>query len=166
MARRRCFFSFHYELDSHRAAQVRSIGAIEGNQPVSDNDWESIKAGGDAAIRRWVGDQLQYRSCTLVLVGAKTANRKWINYEIEESWKRGMGVAGIRIHGLKDLNRRITSPGANPFDCVDVKPGGRKLSQVVKLYNPPGTNSKERYGWIKENLLAIVEEAIRIRQQY
>lgn len=83
---RRCFFSFHYEVDSHRAAQVRSIGVVEGNPAVSDNDWESIKAGGNAAIRRWIDKQLQYRSCTIVLVGARTANRKWINYEIEESW--------------------------------------------------------------------------------
>lgn len=163
---RRCFFSFHYEVDSHRAAQVRSIGVVEGNPAVSDNHWESIKAGGNAAIRRWIDKQLQYRSCTIVLVGARTANRKWLNYEIEESWGRGMGIVGIRIHGLKDLYGRISLPGANPFDYVNIKPGGLKLSQVVRLYNPSGTNSKERYAWIKANLASVVEDAIGIRKQY
>lgn len=37
---RNCFFSFHYEPDNWRAATIRQIGAIEGNQPAKDNDWK------------------------------------------------------------------------------------------------------------------------------
>ncbi len=33
---------------------------------------------------------MKYRSCTVVLVGENTANRKWINHEIVESWNAGM----------------------------------------------------------------------------
>lgn len=36
---RRVFFSFHYKPDNWRAAQVRNAGVVEGNTPVSDNDW-------------------------------------------------------------------------------------------------------------------------------
>jgi hypothetical protein len=36
------FFSFHYQPDNWRAPQVRNIGVVEGNQPVRDNDWETI----------------------------------------------------------------------------------------------------------------------------
>ena len=39
---RRSFFSFHYEPDASRAAQVRNMGMVDGNNPVSDNDWETI----------------------------------------------------------------------------------------------------------------------------
>jgi MTH538 TIR-like domain (DUF1863) len=42
---RKVFYSFHYEVDGWRASQVRNIGALEGNQPASDNDWETIKKG-------------------------------------------------------------------------------------------------------------------------
>ena len=42
---RRVFYSFHYKPDNWRAAQVRNIGAIEGNNPASDNDWEAVKKG-------------------------------------------------------------------------------------------------------------------------
>lgn len=48
---RRVFYSFHYELDSWRAAKVRNMGKLDGNQPVTDNDWESVAKGGDAAIQ-------------------------------------------------------------------------------------------------------------------
>jgi len=45
---RRVFFSFHYKPDNWRASQVRKMGDIEGDAPVSDNDWETITKGGDA----------------------------------------------------------------------------------------------------------------------
>lgn len=50
--KRRVFYSFHYDPDNWRAAQVRNIGSIEGNSPASDNDWETVTRGGDAAIKR------------------------------------------------------------------------------------------------------------------
>lgn len=161
---RRVFYSFHYKPDNWRAAQVRNIGSIEGNKPASDNDWETVKRGGDAAIKRWIAGQMRGRTCTVVLVGTDTANRKWINYEIVESWNEEMGVVGIRIHGLKDLDGNTSSMGHNPFDYINY--GNKKLSSVVKCYNPVGRNSKERYDWISEHLANAVEEAIRIRQQH
>lgn len=160
--KRRVFYSFHYKPDNWRAAEVRNIGAVEGNGPATDNDWETVKRGGEAAIKRWIAKQMDGRTCTVVLVGANTANRKWINYEIVESWKRGMGVVGIRIHGLKDRLRNTDTMGGNPFEHMKV--GQEKLSSIVKCYNPAGRNSKEKYGWIERNLKIAVEKAIRIRK--
>ncbi len=164
-AKRQVFYSFHYKPDCWRAAQVRSIGVIEGNRPAPDNDWEEIKGAGEDAIRRWINKQLEYRSCTLVLVGSETANRKWINYEIVESWNRGMGVAGIYIHGLMDNNKFVSHIGNNPFDYI-LLGGNIPLSSVAKCYNPIGANSKEIYDWISRNISAMVEEAITIRSKY
>lgn len=160
---RRVFFSFHYKPDVRRAAQVRQIGTLEGNKPASDNDWEKVTSGGDAAIKRWIAEQMKGRSCTVVLVGEKTANRKWINYEIVKSWEAGTGVVGIRIHGLKDTDGNTAAMGDNPFDFVIHEPTKKKLSSIVKCYNPAGTNSKDRYAWISKHLANAVEEAIKIR---
>ena len=55
---RRVFYSFHYKNDNWRAATVRNIGVVEGNSPASDNDWETVKKGGDAAIKRWIARSL------------------------------------------------------------------------------------------------------------
>ena len=163
---RRVFYSFHYEPDNWRASQVRNIGVIEGNRPATDNDWEAVKGGGDVAIRRWIARQMRGRSCTVVLVGAATANRKWINYEIERSWDEGMGVVGVRVHGLKDANGDTSPMGANPFQYAFSGRGlltrGR-LSSVIRCYDPAGRTSSDRYVWIREHLANAVEEAIRIR---
>lgn len=160
---RRVFFSFHYKPDVIRASQVRQIGALEGNKSASDNDWEKITSGGNTAIKKWIDDQLKGRSCTVVLVGQNTANRYWINYEITKSWNAGMGVVGIRIHGLKNIDGKIATIGSNPFGYINHNPTKKKLSSLVKCYNPAGSNSKERYAWISKHLVNAIEEAIQIR---
>ena len=163
--RRRTFFSFHYKPDAERAAQVRNMGMVDGNKPVSDNDWETVKKGGDPAIKRWIADQTYGRSCTVVLVGSNTARRKWINHEIIKSWDDGMGIVGIHIHGLKNLDGDTALKGSNPFDYITHGNTRKKLSSIVKCYTPSGSNSKERYAWIKKNLANAVEEAISIREE-
>lgn len=161
----RVFYSFHYVPDNWRASQVRNIGSIEGNKPATDNNWETIVRGGDAAIKRWIAGEMANRSCAVVLVGAATANRKWINYEIAKAWDDGMGVVGIRVHGLKDIKGNVAGAGKNPFDYVTDDGSGHKLSGIIKCYNPVGTNSKDRYAWIAKHLENAVEEAIQIRRQ-
>ncbi len=160
---RRVFYSFHYKPDNWRAATVRNIGVVDGNKPASDNDWETVKKGGDTAIKRWIANQMNLRTCTVVLVGTNTANRKWINYEIKKSWDDGMGVVGIHIHGLKNKEKRIFTKGKNPFDYIPHRKTGKKLSSIVKCYNPAGTSSQARYDWIKKHLSNAIEEAIKIR---
>lgn len=161
---RRVFYSFHYKPDNWRAAQVRNIGSIEGNNPASDNEWEAVRRGGDIAIKRWIAGQMKSRSCTVVLVGANTANRKWINYEIVKSWNDGMGVVGIHINGLKNAGGFVAKKGQNPFDFISLGDRGKKLSSIVKCYEPKGRNSNERYAWITKHLANAFEEAIHIRE--
>ncbi|MDP1743108.1 TIR domain-containing protein [Polaromonas sp.] len=160
---RNCFYSFHYVPDCVRASQVRQIGSIEGNKPARDNDWETVVGGGDAAIHKWIDEQMKGCSCTIVLVGAETANRKWINEEIAKSWNKGMGVVGIRIHGLKNFDQQTSTKGDNPFDYVHYGTNSEKLSSIVKCYDPAGVDSKARYAWIETHLANAVEEAIKIR---
>lgn len=163
---RKTFFSFHYKPDNWRAAQVRNMGVIEGNAPVSDNEWESITRGGDKAIEAWINSQLQGKSCTIVLIGTSTAGRKWIKYEIEKSWNGEKGLLGIYIHNLKDKDGNQSAKGRNPFDDSTIKRDNRKLSSIVKAYDPPYSTSKYVYDHIKENLASWVEEAISIRDKY
>ena len=194
--RRRVFYSFHYVPDNWRASQVRNMGVVEGNPPASDNDWESITQGGDAAIRRWIDDQMKGKSCVTVLIGSQTAGRKWIDYEIEKAWKDGKGLLGIYIHGLKNPIGDQSTKGANPFDKFTV--GQRKLSSIVRratwpckrstlpirsscsqggrslsvhmaevnAHNTPYQISTNVYDYIKTNLADWIEEAISIRSRY
>ncbi|MGE3961943.1 MAG: TIR domain-containing protein [Dehalococcoidia bacterium] len=163
---RRVFFSFHYKPDHWRASQVRNIGALEGNKPASDNDWEEVTNGGDTAIKKWIDGQMSGRSCAVVLIGANTSGRKWINYEITKAWNDGKGVLGIYIHNLKDSAGFQSSKGSNPFYNITHKPTGKRLSSIVMAYDPPFTTSTKVYGHIEDNIADWMEKAIEIRGQY
>lgn len=159
---RKVFYSFHYQPDNWRASTVRSIGKLEGNQPVSDNDWESVTRGGDAAIERWINDQMHGTSCLVTLIGNGTAGRKWINHEIRKAWDAGKGVVGIYIHNIKDRLGQQAGQGYNPFDQINLSNGNR-LSSIVSAHNPPYSDSKDAYNYIADNIEAWVNSAIAQR---
>jgi hypothetical protein len=163
---KKVFFSFHYKLDNWRVGQIRNIGAIEGSPAATDNDWETVKKGGDAAIQKWIDGQIAGRSCGIVLIGAETAGRPWIEYEIKKLWNDGKGVVGIYIHNLKDKDQNHTRKGANPFEAFSIRNGTIKLSSIVKAYDPPYTTSTYVYDYIKQNLESWIDEAIKIRANY
>jgi hypothetical protein len=161
---RRVFYSFDYESDCWRASMVRNIGVVEGNQAARDNGWESVHRGDAEAIMRWIDDELNGRSCTIVLIGAHTANSRWVNYEIAQSLDSGKGIFGIRIHRLLDQNQQESVAGPDPFKSLTL-PDGRPLSAIVPTYDPPGADSKEVYAHISEHLEQWIEAAIANRQR-
>ena len=161
---RKAFYSFHYIPDSWRASTIRNIGVIEGNQSVSDNEWESITRGGDSAIKSWIAQEMKGKSCVIVLIGSGTANRKWINHEIVKGWNDGKGVVGVHIHNILDKQLKHAVKGVNPFDYISY--GKDRLSSVVRAYDPPYYDSKDAYGYISANIEAWVEEAIAIRTRH
>ncbi|WP_415909247.1 TIR domain-containing protein [Oleiharenicola sp. Vm1] len=163
---KKVFFSFHYENDNWRAAQVRNMGLVDGSIPAKDNDWEAVKRGGDAAIQKWIDGQIAGRVCGIVLIGSATAGRKWIQYEIGKCWNDSKGLLGIYIHGLKDVNGFQGKMGNNPFADFTLKNGSVKLSDVVPTYLPPYSASTDVYAYIKDNLESWIDHAIRVRNTY
>ena len=161
---RRVFYSFHYKPDNWRAAQVRNMGIVEGNAPASDNDWETVTSGGEAAIREWINDQMFGKSCTIVLIGSQTAGRKWIKYEIEKAWNDGKGLLGIYIHNLKNGLGNQSVKGGNPLNGFSV--AGEQLSDIVRAYDPPYKSSTYVYAYIENNIADWIEKAIQIRGKY
>lgn len=163
--KRKVFYSFHFDNDVMRVQQIRNMGVIEGNEPVTPNEWETAKKtlGG---IEKWIDDNMKGKSCVVVLIGSETANRKWVRYEIVKAWNDGKGLLGIYIHNLVDPRTCKILPykgkcqqGQNPFDSIRLN-NGTLLSEYVKCYNPLSTDA---YNDIQNNLDSWVEEAIDIR---
>jgi hypothetical protein len=158
--KRQIFYSFHYDNDVFRVQQIRNMGVLEGNEPVSVNNWETVKKGGDKAIEKWIDDNMKYKSCVVVLVGEETHRRPWIKHEIKKAWTDGKGIVGIYIHNLKDPRTGKSNKGTNPFDQFTFKDGS-KLSSVVSCHNPDSTDA---YNDIKNNLNRWIEQAIKDRE--
>ena len=114
---RKVFFSFHYQRDLWRVNVVRNSGAFDGVAAAGFNDaslWEEAKRRGDDAVKKLVDDGLKGTSVTAVLIGAETANRKYVLYEIEKSIALGNGMLGIRINNIKDRDGLTDLPGLIP----------------------------------------------------
>src|SRR5580692_11614278 len=98
---RRVFFSFHYQEDIFRVNVIRNSGVALGNAAAGFQDaslWEKSKRQGAAAVKRLIDRALEGTSVTCVLIGQKTAKRRFVTYEIEQSVKRGNGLLGIHIN--------------------------------------------------------------------
>lgn len=163
---RKVFYSFHYELDSWRVSQVKKMGAVEGQSVLHSNEWESVAAGGDPAIQKWIDAQMAGKSCNVVLIGAETAGRKWVKYELRKAWGDGKGLLGIHVHNLLDSNSKYSAMGGNPFSGFTINDGKVALDSVVPVKNPGGNTSTAVYANIRDNIEEWVEEAIAIRQKW
>lgn len=160
---RNVFYSFHYQNDNWRVQQVRNIGKMEGQPLLQANGWEEIKKKGEAAIKKWISDNLVGKSCVVVLVGSETGTRRWVRHEIIEAWNSGKAVLGIRIHKLLNREGYASLAGPNPFEEISLN-SGALLSSKVSLVDPKGKDSKEVYGSISDSIESWVELAIASRK--
>ena len=138
---RRVFFSFHYERDIWRANVVRNSWLLKDGRDDA-GFWdaslrEEAKKQGDEAIKRMINNGLQNTSVTAVLIGAETADRTWVRYEIHRSAERGNGLLGIYIHNIKNRYGQPDTKGDNPFARFHTtRPTGDvNLSKRVPVYD-------------------------------
>lgn len=118
---RKVFFSFHYERDIWRANVVRNSGVVDGSAAAGFYDaslWEETKRKGDAEVKKLIDRGLIGTSVTVVLIGAETAQRKFVDYEIQQSLSRGNGLLGIYISGIKDRNGNTDAQGSPPWRLI------------------------------------------------
>lgn len=115
---RRTFFSFHHVRDSWRVGQVRNSWVTAPDRQAAGfwdaAEWEKVKLQTHDKIIKWIDEQLDGTSVTVVLIGTETSERKYVQYEIERSIARGNGLLGIYIHNMKDSQGNTDRAGANP----------------------------------------------------
>lgn len=157
---RKIFYSFRFGDDVMRVQQIRNIGTIEDNKPVTPNKWEEIKRGGKTAIQNWIDNNIARAECVVVLIGENTNQSKWVDYEIRKAWDDGKGLVGIYIHNLKDPRYGTSNKGKNPFEEIGLN-NGKILSDYVSVYNPDA----DTYNWIAKYIDQIVEKGIASKRK-
>lgn len=135
------------------------MGALDSQPVLKPQEWEEAKrkAGG---IQNWIDEQMKYKTALVVLIGADTASRPWVKYEIEKAWNDKKRLVGVRIHGLADAYGNTGSKGANPFANVSLT-DGKKASDYVPVHDPSGADSKAVYASIKDNLKTWVDDGYK-----
>lgn len=118
---RKVFFSFKYD-DVQQAMNVRNSNVITKTEKagfIDKADFEKVQRQGDKAIKDWIDKQMTGTSVTVVLVGAKTDQSRWVRYEIEQSIARGNGILTIDISKIADFD-------GNTSACCKLRAPGYK----------------------------------------
>jgi len=122
---RRTFFSFHYKPDVTRAWVVRNSWVTKVAQGTRDDAgffdssvFEASQRESDDSLKRFLREGLKNTTVTCVLVGAETSLRRWVRYEIFQSFVRGNGLLAVQIHTIGALNTPTTPQGTNPFGSL------------------------------------------------
>jgi len=135
---RRVFFSFHYERDIWRANQVRNCWYGRDREDAGFWDaasWETVKKQGRQSVERWINNQLNGTSVTVVLIGAETSTREYVDYEIKRSREIGNGMLGIYIHSLLDQRKYADAQGRNPFEKWQDTATRQSLADIYPTYD-------------------------------
>jgi hypothetical protein len=114
---RRVFFSFHFERDIFRVNVIRNKNVVAGTDGAGfydHSEYEEAKKKGDDTIKRMIREKLVGTSVTVVLIGAETAGRAYVKYEIEQSIANKNGLLGIHIHNITSVDKTTDYRGAVP----------------------------------------------------
>lgn len=134
---RKVFFSFHYS-DILLVSQIRNSWRMRPGaetQPFHDRaEWEKVKRQSPGTIKSWIDSQLKGSSVTVVLVGAGTATRPWVKYEIESSIEQKKGIVFINLDGMKTVQGFAYRSGSSPATWT-LNRTGLPLSSYYKSYN-------------------------------
>ena len=82
-------------------------------------------------IEKWIEEQLKGCSVTVVLFGAETYNRPWLEHEIKRSHQLKMGILAIDIHNARDPLRGTDVQGRNPLEHWS--DNGRPFTSLIRL---------------------------------
>jgi len=102
---RNVFISFH-------VADEAQVNLLRAQARDSDFGMEfrdySVKEPFDEAWRSNCREQIGLTSMTICMIGPETATREAVNWELEESYRQGKKVIGVRI--FRDRNDPIPAP--------------------------------------------------------
>lgn len=126
---RHVFISFDHE-DLDEVNLLR--GQVKNDKTDLQFDDHSVKEPFDSNnadyIKRNIREKIDRCSVTLVYLTEKTASSKWVNWEIEESLKRGKGVIGVY---KGDTPPAQTPPAFRQNGCKAVKWGHAALTKAI-----------------------------------
>lgn len=111
-----------------------------------------------ASLAEQIGEQLSGTSVTVVLVGPETSNRRWVQYELQESYAKGNGLLAVTLHNIKDFSGHTDTAGNTTFGSLGKDKNGNEVYffQVGKTYDWVSNDGYKNFGtWVEEAAKAV-----------
>jgi uncharacterized OsmC-like protein len=108
------YYSYHFELDHHRAEQIRRCA--QAVAPIDDVSLsEEFPEQDDKKLKRLIDASIEKCTVLVVLIGERTSERYYVSYEIAKGLELGKIVLGVFVHELEDRQRRTAARGRVPW---------------------------------------------------
>ncbi|RYM35732.1 hypothetical protein ERX46_01690 [Brumimicrobium glaciale] len=133
---RRVFFSFNFEdVSDFKVNVVRNSRAFKNNGLettfVDKSLWEEALKKSPNTIKTLIDIGMKGTSATTLLIGVNTTNRRWVNYEIINSFVEGKGILAIHLNRIRSrTTKKISRKGVNPLSRLKL----RIDSECKKIY--------------------------------
>jgi hypothetical protein len=136
------YLAFDPLRDKGRAKDVATALEVGGcrvhavwDEDLSNSLLGTGKSSRDTKSR--IRSELKGRGVTMVLIGRDTAAKRWIQFAIRESLKRGHALVGVYVHGMPDEHGAMDLQGKNPLDRVLIDATGktRRAGDVFATYD-------------------------------
>lgn len=150
---RSIYFAFDYEdVESFRANVVRKSSVMGKSKFKDSSIWEKFKETSPKKIKARIDNALNGTSVTCVLVGTRTYSRRYVRYEIVNSFSERKGLLAVGINWIKDKNGNTKLlPGNNPFEYLKLSIS--EDGSFIQFYEYDG-------GWIKFKDLPQIKNEI------
>lgn len=146
---RRIFISFQH--DDINQAKGFNLLRWNPNVPVEfvgRHLLSPVESKDEQYIRTKIREMLDGTSVTVVLIGQKTAESDWVDYEIRTSANRGNGLLGIRLKGAEnaEIPPALEDAGAKvinwkPDDFADEIERSALIAGRPELEPPPARSA-------------------------
>ena len=99
-------FVSHYNKDEENIGKLKSLLSQKG-YTIKNSSIDSTKpnrATNPEYIKRLLRMRIQWAGTFICLIGPNTHKREWVDWEIEQAFKKGKRIVGVFINGAKDTD--------------------------------------------------------------
>jgi hypothetical protein len=97
-------FISHFKKDEENIHRMQSLLASKG-YIIKNSSIDSTKrnrANNEEYVKRLLRMRIQWAGTFICLIGPETHTRHWVDWEIEQAFKKGKRIVGVYINGAKD----------------------------------------------------------------
>lgn len=97
-------FISHFGKDDEHVQKLKANMAEKGYilKNSSIDSTKPNRANNPEYIRRLLRMRIHWAGTFICLIGPKTHQREWVNWEIEQAHKKGKKIVGVFVHGEKE----------------------------------------------------------------
>lgn len=98
-------FVSHYHSDSKYIEGIKNLMSKKNIQARDSSIYEDKEKNNAASIdyiRSLIRPQIQWAGTVIALIGSKTSNSDWVNWELEYAAEKGKRIIGVFLNGATD----------------------------------------------------------------